>query len=120
MRIFCDRRAAVLFGFAVVLTAVTISQPPALAQGTRSDYQRAARLWQLTQGKVFCDRVRPQWFDDGNLFWYRVATGPDSCEFVLVDAEKGVRQAAFDHSRLAEALGQGWLSGRAGRPAADQ
>ena len=38
------------------------------------------------------------------MFWYRVPTGPETCEFVLVDAEKGMRQPAFDHSRLAEAL----------------
>jgi dipeptidyl aminopeptidase/acylaminoacyl peptidase len=104
MRTFSDRTAAALFGFAVVFATVTTPPPPALAQGTRNDYERAAHLWQRTRAKVFRDHVQPQWFGDGNLFWYRVATGPNTCEFVLVDAVKGVRQPVFDHARLAEAL----------------
>jgi hypothetical protein len=105
MRVISDRTAAVLFGLASAFATVTISQPPPFAQGTKADYQRAAHLWQLASGKVCRDHVSPHWSDNGNSFWYRVVTGPDTCEFVLVDAEKGVRQAAFDHSRLAEALG---------------
>ncbi len=104
MRIFSDRTTALLFGLAFVFAAAATPPPPALAQGTRADYQRAAQLRQLTRGKVFRDRVSPHWFEDDNLFWYRVATGPDACEFVLVDAVKGLRQPAFDHSRLAQAL----------------
>jgi dipeptidyl aminopeptidase/acylaminoacyl peptidase len=53
---------------------------------------------------VYRERVDPHWFANGNKFWYRVTTGPEQHEFVLVDAEKGTRQAAFDASRLVKAL----------------
>src|ERR1700743_603383 len=58
--------------------------------------------------QVFRDAVEPHWFAglDGqtNKFWYRVTTGKNSHEFVLVDAAEGKRLLAFDHARLAEAL----------------
>ncbi len=74
------------------------------AQGTRSDYERASGFRRLTDNKVFRDRVRPNWLEEGAAFWYRIQTAPDRHEFILVDAEKGERRPAFDHARLAEAL----------------
>ncbi len=74
------------------------------AGGTRTDYERAARLAGRFRGKVFGDRIEPNWFADGTRFWYRVTTGPDAHRFILVDAEQGQRREAFDHARLAEAL----------------
>ena len=50
-------------------------------------------------------RVTPHWIRDTETFWYRNTTA-DTSEFVLVDAEAGTRQPAFDHSRLAESLGK--------------
>lgn len=76
----------------------------ASAQGTRADYERAQGLRRLTQDKVFRDRVQPQWFPGNNQFWYRMKTGPNTYESVFVDAEKGLRQPAFNHERLAKAL----------------
>ena len=77
---------------------------PAPAQGTKADYERAGNLRQLAVGKVFRDSVRPQWLPGNTLFWYRIRTGTDTYEFVLVDAEKGTRRPAFDHKRLTDAL----------------
>ncbi len=74
------------------------------AAGTRADYQRAETLRGRLSNKVFRDRIDPQWFADGTLFWYRVSTGPNTHTFVVVDAERGQRKPAFDHVRLAEAL----------------
>jgi dipeptidyl aminopeptidase/acylaminoacyl peptidase len=76
----------------------------AFAQGTKADYARAAELPNLTGGKTFRDRFEPHWFDANRQFWYKVRTGPASQEFVLVEAEKGRRQPAFDHQKLAEAF----------------
>ena len=56
--------------------------------------------------KVYRGRVVPHWFADDNKFWYRVETGEDRHEFILVDAEQGKRSPAFDHEKLAQALGQ--------------
>jgi hypothetical protein len=54
--------------------------------------------------RVFRDRVAPHWFADNTRFWYRNDLRGSAKEFVLVDAERGTRAAAFDHGRLAAAL----------------
>lgn len=53
---------------------------------------------------VFKSRLMPHWFDNNTRFWYRNDLRGDAKEFVLVDAEAGTRQAAFDHERIAAAL----------------
>ena len=73
-------------------------------QGTLADYRRANSLRRLTQNKVFRDRIEPNWSEDGSNFWYRVNLADGKREFVFVDAEQGLREAAFDHERLAAAL----------------
>ena len=78
--------------------------PTVFAQGTQADYDRANGLRDLTRNKVFRDRVRPQWSSDGTRFWYKADTAPDAYEFVVVDAEAGIRSPAFDHVKLAELL----------------
>jgi len=67
-------------------------------------FKRAAELAATTRNRVFRTRVQPHWFHENRRFWYRVDTGPGSYEFVLVDADAGVRRLAFDHARTAEAL----------------
>ncbi len=93
-------------GVRAVLLLLTVSASSTLlhAQGTRVDYERAANLRKLTENKVYRDRVQPTWLPGGTQFWYQVKTGGESHEFILVDAEKGERKAAFDHAKLAEAL----------------
>lgn len=83
---------------------VLLCSTPVLGGGTRADYERAERLPQVTANKVFRDRVSPNWLAGNEHFWYRVQTGRQEHEFVLVDCKQGLRQAAFDHQRLAEAL----------------
>ncbi len=99
----CLKEATPL-GVICALLALCAATLAASAQGTRADYDRANNLRRLTSNKVFRDRVQPHWFADNTRFWYEVKTGPDTREFVVVDAEKGTRQSAFDHARLAEAL----------------
>jgi len=82
-----------------------------MAQGTQADYARAAELRKVTQNKVFRDAIRPHWLAGNTQCWYRVKTGPESHEFILVNALAGRRQAAFDHARLAEALRKAGVSG---------
>src|SRR5581483_1338327 len=57
--------------------------------------------------RVYRDKVTPHWIEVGatptDCFWYSVSI-PDGKEFVLVDASKGLRSAAFDHARVAENL----------------
>jgi hypothetical protein len=50
------------------------------------------------------DRITPHWFAENTCFWYRNDLRGKTREFILVNAEQGTRQAAFDHQKLAAAL----------------
>ena len=54
--------------------------------------------------RVFKDRIAPHWFAGDTRFWYRNELREGAKEFVVVDAERGVRELAFDQVKLASAL----------------
>ena len=54
-----------------------------------ADYARALSLARRTSGKVYRDNVVPHWLTGNQSFWYRVTTGEDTTEYVLVDAVSG-------------------------------
>lgn len=76
------------------------------AQGTHSDYERALNLGKTTANKVFKQRVTAHWLADNAQFWYRNDLPDEAREFILVNAETGIRQPAFDHEHLARALSE--------------
>ncbi|MEZ4455164.1 MAG: DPP IV N-terminal domain-containing protein [Gemmatimonadales bacterium] len=49
------------------------------------------------------DSVRPEWFKDGNRFWYRNKT-PRGAEYVVIDPVRNGRSLLFDNARLAAAM----------------
>lgn len=57
-----------------------------------------------TRSLVTAPEVRPTWLPGTETFWYRNRTATGH-EFVLVDAEARTRRPAFDHARVARALG---------------
>ena len=71
---------------------------------TEGDYLRAESLmsWNL-RDKVLRSNIRPNWIDE-DRFWYRTRT-EDGYRFYRVDPDARERSRAFDHGRLAEALG---------------
>ena len=75
---------------------------------TSSGTDQAAAPYQRGRGTaargVYKTRITPHWFDGGRRFWYRNDLRDGQREFVLVDAEAGLRRPAFDHDRLAKAL----------------
>ncbi len=89
---------------AILLAASLFATQNATAQGTRSDYERALNLNKTTANKVFKSRVVPHWLPDNTQFWYRNDLSEERREFILVNAETGIRRPAFDHSRLAAEL----------------
>jgi dipeptidyl aminopeptidase/acylaminoacyl peptidase len=89
---------------AAVLSAFLFTGRIAVAQGGRSDYERANNLRKNTANKVFKQRVVPHWFAENNRFWYRNDLASETREFILVNAETGTRRRAFDHERFAAAL----------------
>lgn len=88
------------------LLFILLHSAAGFAGGGAVDYQRALSLDQRTDGKVFKQKVTPTWFDNGNQFWYRNDLADGRRQFIRVHAVRGYRQEAFDHKRLAEALGQ--------------
>jgi dienelactone hydrolase len=90
-----------------LLLALLIASPAVARQAvTEADYARAERmLRQHTSPKVYGNSIRANWMDDGT-FWYRVTT-PAGHRFVLVDpdARRNKKRPAFDHARVATALG---------------
>ncbi|HSG48323.1 MAG TPA: DPP IV N-terminal domain-containing protein, partial [Longimicrobiales bacterium] len=96
---------------ALVLLAVAVAAPAAAQQTpyapqalTEADYARAeGRLAQNARALVTGADVSPVWYDPGR-FTYRNTTA-DGWEFVAVDPNRRTRSRAFDHGRLAEALG---------------
>ena len=99
---------------AVVVALAANTSFHIFGQGTRADYERAKNLRRTTENKVFRDRVEPHWLPGGTQFWYQVKTGADAHEFVFVDADKGTREPAFDHTRLAESLTKAGVKGARG------
>ncbi len=83
-----------LFTLAVALATENIFAADAV------DYTRAQSLAQRTEGKVFRDAVTPHWLPDNQHFWYRVTTGPDAHEYVLVDASNGEIKRASSAEKL--------------------
>ncbi|HEV2355203.1 MAG TPA: DPP IV N-terminal domain-containing protein, partial [Puia sp.] len=70
---------------------------------TDNDYAHAETLLSYgTEPYVDHSFTRPNWLS-GDRFWYRVLTAKGS-EFILVDAKRGTRTAAFDQARLASSL----------------
>ena len=89
---------------ATVLLVPLLAAQHVCAQGTRSDYERALNLSETTANKVFKDRVTAHWLKDNKRFWYRNDLPESKREFIFVDTEKGIRQHAFSHERLAASL----------------
>ncbi len=56
--------------------------------------------------RVYRDKVVPHWFANQTRFWYRNELPNNAREFIFVDAQQGTRQPAFDHARVAAALGK--------------
>src|SRR5208282_3294187 len=69
----------------------------------RQAYQRAGRAGGQRR-RVYKSQLTPNWFHDNTRFWYRNDLRGDAREFIVVDVEKGTRQPAFDHKKLAESL----------------
>ena len=54
--------------------------------------------------RVFRDRITPHWFAGNSRFWYCNTLPGGAKEYIRVDAERGVREPAFDHAKLAASL----------------
>ncbi len=94
----------VLVGVRVIaptfLLTLLLSLTTAHAQGTKADYERAQSLARRTEQKIFRTDLKPNWLPGANQFWYRIQTGVDKFEFVLVDVDSGKIKRAADAKSL--------------------
>jgi dipeptidyl aminopeptidase/acylaminoacyl peptidase len=67
-------------------------------------YRKAALLDSTARNKVFKLSIQANWQTDGESFWYRNLLKDTTLEYIYVNAAKGIRQKAFDHTRLAREL----------------
>ncbi len=86
--------------------AVAVLDSPSVQAQTNTNNTAQARRGRggAPERGVYKARIVPHWFAADSKFWYRNDLRGDAKEFVLVDADKGTRQAAFDHDKLAAAL----------------
>jgi dipeptidyl aminopeptidase/acylaminoacyl peptidase len=97
------RRAVTLITLSLLsIPAPALAQQP--RQVTAADYARAERFLAPNVTPLVSGTAgRPAWLADGR-FTYR-ATTPGGSAFFLVDPVRRTRVSAFDHARLASALG---------------
>jgi dipeptidyl aminopeptidase/acylaminoacyl peptidase len=74
------------------------------AEELKESYARADTLAEQMRGRVFKAQITPRWFHNNTRFWYRNDLRGGRKEFVVADTERGKREAAFDHQKLAAAL----------------
>jgi dipeptidyl-peptidase 4 len=75
---------------------------------TADDYAHAAQFLAPNVDPLVSGIDRPTWIGDTSEFWFRKAAPAASgqtVEFVLADAATGTQQTAFDHAKMASALG---------------
>ena len=87
-----------------VLLALAIALPVFVsAQGTRADYDRAAKLREQWRGLTLNQPEPPSWIEKTHKFFYRKSVEGGG-EYVLVDADAATKAPAFDQEKLAAAL----------------
>ena len=68
-------------------------------------YRKASVLDSVARNKVFKTSVQANWQADGESFWYRNSLKDTVLEYYYVDAARAQKRKAFDHARLAQAVG---------------
>src|SRR5262249_32728737 len=116
MRAFCARSLSVLSlllltGGAFLWAArpgsaepQAASQSPAKADETRDAPQQRGQRGGRGAAGVYKSQITPHWFQNNTRFWYRNDLSGSTRAFILVDAERGSREPAFDHKKLASSL----------------
>ncbi len=97
------KKTRLILPFVAAIVVAVLASASALAQTTNTGQARRGRAGEPERG-VYKARIVPHWFAGDTKFWYRNALRGGAGEFILVDAEHGTRQPAFDQDKLAAAL----------------
>jgi len=84
------------------------SSLPAQQLVTADDYTHAAQFLGPNVDRLVSGVDRPEWIGETSHLWFRRSTvraSGQTFEFVLADAATGAQEPAFDHARMASALG---------------
>jgi dipeptidyl-peptidase 4 len=108
-RMLQNRRSALLKACVCLLmiaaSLLGLAQQPNPPKAlTADDYSRAEKLLTYYTTPLVYHSVRPTWITD-DRFWYRDTASAGS-QFVVFDVTKQTKQPAFDHAKLAAALGE--------------
>jgi len=95
--------AAILMAQAPALRAAEDENNSATNRMDGTSQTRRGRFGGPERG-VYKGQITPHWFQENTRFWYRNDLRDGAKEFIVVDAEHGTRQPAFDHSKLAASL----------------
>lgn len=93
-------------GIALAVQGLTLRAATTEAATNRNDTARQERRGRFggPERGVYKARINPHWFHGDSRFWYRNDLRDGAKEFIVVDAEQGTRQRAFDHEKVAAAL----------------
>jgi dipeptidyl-peptidase 4 len=80
---------------------------PFRAEPSQVEQRRERPAGRASGSGVYRASVTPHWFADNTKFWYRNELPGGAREFILVDAERGTRQYAFDHQAVARQMADG-------------
>lgn len=86
----------------------TLAQGPWRPDGEEiaARYRHAEAMEAATKNTVFKATVQPHWQADGSSFWYRNVLKDSVQEYFYVQSVTGKKRPAFDHVKLAAALGK--------------
>lgn len=76
----------------------------AVSQVSLSDYERAGHVAEKYRGTTIDLPGKATWMEGEDRFWYRKSVADGGHVFIVVDAQKLEKKAAFDHEKLAASL----------------
>jgi len=90
-----------------ILLAIAAQAAQAAQANTSTPDEPPQQSQRRNEGGVYKSRITPHWFASNTKFWYRNDLSGGTREFILVDAERGTRERAFDHESVAKQIGVG-------------
>ena len=75
-----------------------------VASAQKANYEQAARFSSKKMSQmVFSTQMRPNWFQNGDKFWYSWRTS-EGTRYYIVDAATGTKKEIFDMAKLARQI----------------
>jgi hypothetical protein len=105
-----------MWGAMLTLACVLCFPPPARAQGSRADYERAARPNREAQALGASLRIEPRWLEGGRVLWCQAIAPDGSRRWVRVETDNGRVSDFLDADTLAAAFRALGVGSPAGSP----